>query len=61
MITQLKERGEDNIRVHYERGGEEFYVRNAETDPELSSVSIIKIKLLDQRAVPDDERGLCMW
>ena len=61
MVTQLAKRGGTNIKLEYERGGEIFNTRNAELDPILSNASIFQIKFLSQRAVPDDERGLCMW
>jgi hypothetical protein len=61
LITTLVKQGHQNIKIEFEREGKIIYTRNAETDPELSNASILQIKLLDQRAVPDDERGLCMW
>jgi hypothetical protein len=61
IITSLVKQGHQNIKLEYERGGEIIYTRNAELEPQLSNASIFQIKLLDQRAVPNDERGLCMW
>ena len=61
IVTQLANKGVRNIELSYERGGEVFYTKNAELDPLLSNASIFQIKFLSQRAVPDDERGLCMW
>ena len=61
IVTQLANKGVRNIELEYERGGEVFYTKNAELDPLLNNASIFQIKFLSQRAVPDDERGLCMW
>ena len=61
LVTRLANKGHENIKLEYERGGEIFYTRNAELDPQISHLSIFKFKLLNQRAIPDDERGLCMW
>jgi len=61
IVTQLANKGVRNIELSYEREGEIFYTKNAELDPLLNNASIFQIKFLSQRAVPDDERGLCMW
>lgn len=61
LVSRLKREGVKDIKLEYERGGKVYSTRNAELDPELSNKSIITIKLLNQRAVPDDNRGLCMW
>lgn len=61
IITRISNHGLEDIKLEYVRNGKEFYTRNAELDPELTGASIFKIKFLCKRAVPDDERGLCMW
>lgn len=61
LVTELSKHGVEDIELEYEKDGEIVYTSNAENDPILSNASIVQIKLLDQRAVPDDERGLCMW
>jgi len=61
IITAMKNKGMKNINIEYERGGEVYRKYNAESDPYLSQASIFQIKLLFLRAVPDDEKGLCMW
>ena len=61
IVTESAKVGTRNIKLMYERGSEIFYTKNAELDPLLSNASIFQIKFLSQRAVPDDERGLCMW
>ena len=60
-VTELSKDGNENIKLEYERDGEIVYSGNAESDPILSNASTFQIKFLAQRAVPDDERGLCMW
>lgn len=61
QITEMAEDGAKNIALLYERDGKNFYTRNAELDPHLSNASLFQMKFLAQRAVPLDERGLCMW
>jgi hypothetical protein len=61
IITRIAEGGFEDIKLEYVRNGREYYTKNAELDPELTSASIFEIKFLGQRAIPDDERGLCMW
>lgn len=61
LVGRLAREGEEDIKLEYERGGEIYSTRNAELDPSLNNLSIIEIKMLNIRAVPDDDRGLCMW
>ena len=61
IITRISNHGLVDIKLEYVRNGKEFYTMNAELDPELTGASILKIKFLGHRAVPVDERGLCMW
>jgi len=61
IITAMKNKGMKNINIEYERGGEVFLIYNAERDHDLSQASIFQIKFFFLRAVPDDDRGLCMW
>ena len=61
IVTRGTQLGVKNIELEYERGGETFYTKNAELDPLLSNASSFQIIFLSQRAVPEDERGLCMW
>jgi len=60
-VTELSKDGNENIKLEYERDGEIVYSSNAESDPVLSKASIFQRKFISQRAVPDDDRGLCMW
>jgi len=61
LVTGLAKEGQKDIKLEYERDGEILYTRNAEVDPVLSKASIFQRKFISQRAVPDDDRGLCMW
>jgi len=61
IVTRGTQLGVKNIELEYERGGETFNAKNAELDPLLNNASAFQIIFLPQRAVPDDERGLCMW
>jgi len=61
IITAMKNKGIKNINLEYERGGEVFSTYNAERNPDLTQASIFQRKFLFLRAVPDDDRGLCMW
>ncbi len=61
LVTSMARAGNKDIALLYERGGEVFSTANAELDPSLSRASIFQRKLLAQRAVPDDDRGICMW
>jgi len=61
FVTRAAKGKRRDLRIEYERNGELFYTRNAELDPELNNLTLFKRKFLSQRAVPDDERGLCMW
>lgn len=61
FVTRAAEGGRKGLRIEYVRGGKTYYTENAELEPELNSLSLFKRKFLSQRAVPDDERGLCMW
>jgi len=60
-ITGMANKGMKNINLEYERGGKIFRTHHAELEPDLSQASIFQRKLLYLRAVPDDEKGLCMW
>jgi len=60
-ITAMKNKGITSINLEYERGGEVFHTYYAEREPDLSQASILQRKFLFLRAVPDDDRGLCMW
>ena len=60
-IAFLTRLGQKDIVVTYERDGEVHRVTNAEEDPELSKVPLLPNKFLLIRAVPDSERGYCMW
>ena len=61
FVTFLAKNGLENIKLEYERDNEVIYSSNAEIDPLLSNASIFQIKLLRQRPILDDERGLCRW
>lgn len=61
IVTSLKKVGVKDIKIEYEKDGNVFYTRNAEHDSKLTGSSPLKIKLLSMRAIPNDERGLCMW
>lgn len=61
LVSEMARDGNKNIALVYERGGEVFSTAHAELDPTLSRASVFQKKLLSQRAVPDDERGICMW
>jgi len=60
-VTDLAEAGAKNLRIVYERDGITYRVDNAEDDPELSSLGWWARKLLLLRAVPDTDRGYCLW
>jgi len=60
-ISDLADAGATGVRVVYERAGVTHRVENAEEDPELAGLGILARKLLLLRAVPDTDRGYCMW
>jgi hypothetical protein len=60
-VTDLAEAGQQDVRLVYERRGKVVELDRAETDPELSSLPWIQRKLLLLRAIPDTNRGFCMW
>jgi hypothetical protein len=60
-VASLTRLGQKDIEVTYERGGQIRRVRRAEEDPELSRVPYFLNKFLLMRAVPDSDRGYCLW
>lgn len=60
-VNDLARSGARNVRLTYERAGVVRSLDRAERDPELSRLSLLERKLLFLRAVPDGERGYCMW
>ena len=61
FVTDNAKKGRKGLRIEYVRNGKTYYTANAELDQELNSASVFEQKFLSQRAMPDDERGLCMW
>jgi len=61
IVTDLKDRGVNNIQLEYIRNGKYFNVKDAENDPDLASASIFQRKFLCLRAVPETSTGMCMW
>jgi hypothetical protein len=60
-VSELAKAGRRDVRLVYERGGVTHRLERAETHPELSSLSTLANKLLLMRAVPDADRGYCLW
>ena len=60
-LTMMAQGGAKDIELLYERNGKTFHTKNAELDPDLNRASFLQRKLLFMRAIPDDDRGLCMW
>ncbi len=60
-VTHYKREGRADLQIRYERGGTVHSVERAETDPELARFPRLLDKFFLLRAVPDGERGLCMW
>jgi len=60
-ITDLANSGRTGIELVYERDGVVHRLENAERDPELSNLSWFARKFLLLRAIPDTNRGYCMW
>ena len=60
-ISLLAANGHRNISLVYERNGQVYNLKNAETDPELSTTPFLARKFLRTRAVPSYEEGCCMW
>jgi hypothetical protein len=60
-ITDLAEAGHTNVELVYERAGVIHRLEQAEADPELSSLPWFARKFLLLRAIPDADRGYCMW
>ena len=61
LAISLAQSGRTDIRLVYERGGTIHHLDNAESDPELSTLSLFARKFLLLRAIPDTHRGYCMW
>jgi hypothetical protein len=60
-ITELAHSGEENVRLVYERNGIVHRFDRAETDTELATLGWFPRKFLLLRAVPDTDRGYCLW
>ena len=61
IVTDLKDRGVNNIQLEYIRNDKYSNITNAENDPELAIASIFQRKFLCLRAVPETSTGMCMW
>lgn len=60
-ISFLAANGHRNISLVYERNGRVYNLKNAEADPELSTVPFLARKFFRSRAVPSYKEGCCMW